>query len=200
MNFDGTEDLRELYLAEIRAERQAVRLMMEAVMEGDAAKFAQAFSDAHALLVLPRAFRGLDGLSAPPDLRMEFLSFWESHGNSIRSSCDDLSLLTALKALLPIYTGPGLMLYRGCGWSNRVRRTYGLSWTPRVDVARAFAGSRKDMYQEGSVLLEAYAPLEAIISAPALFTDRYDEAEYVVDRRKLKGVKVLERMKPKEAK
>jgi len=69
-----------------------------------------------------------------------------------------------------------------------------------VDVARAFAESRRGMYRGGSVLLEAYAPPEAIISAPALFSDRYDEAEYIVDRRKLKGVKLLERMRPGEGK
>lgn len=96
------------------------------------------------------------------------------------------------------YSGNGAIL--AIEWPNRSRRTYGLAWTPRVDVARVFAESRREMYQGGSVLLEAYAPPEAIISAPALFTNRYDETEYLVDRRKLKSVKVLERMHPSEGK
>ena len=43
----------------------------------------------------------------------------------------------------------------------------------------------------GSILLETMAPPEAIICAPAMFGDRYAEQEYVVDRRRLTGVKVV---------
>jgi hypothetical protein len=45
----------------------------------------------------------------------------------------------------------------------------------------------------GSVLLEAFAPREAIVCAPGLLDDRYGEQEYVVDRRLLKAITVIER-------
>ena len=48
-------------------------------------------------------------------------------------------------------------------------------------------------FEGGSVLLEAKASSEAIISAPALLGDYYGEEEYIVDRRRLSAVKVLER-------
>lgn len=196
MNSDGVEEMFAAVRAEMKAERDAVRAFKEATVSGDLAKFADAFEAVDRRMVFARAFRGLDGVSAPEELRHGFMGIWERDGDSLRCESDDLSLMVGLRALLPTYTGPGLKLYRGEGWSNRCRRTYGLSWTPRLDVARAFAESRRSMYQGGSVLVEAYAPPEAIISAPALFSDRYDESEYVVDRRKLKGVKVLERMRP----
>jgi hypothetical protein len=45
----------------------------------------------------------------------------------------------------------------------------------------------------GSVLLETLAPAEAIICAPALLDDRYGEKEYIVDRRRLTFVNVIDR-------
>ena len=45
----------------------------------------------------------------------------------------------------------------------------------------------------GSVLLAANVPAEAIICAPHEFGDDYGEEEYLVDRRKLRGVRVLRR-------
>jgi len=48
-------------------------------------------------------------------------------------------------------------------------------------------------FEGGSVLLEAKASSEAIISAPALLDDYYGEEEYIANRRRLSVVKVLER-------
>ncbi|PWE52756.1 hypothetical protein DEM27_28535 [Metarhizobium album] len=148
-----------------------------------------AFEAIEARMLFARAFRAIAGLSASDEMRNAFLGIWENDGESLRSNSDDLSLIDGLRVLLPVYTGPGLKLYRGCSWPNRCRRTYGMSWSSRLDVATAFAESRKDRYRGGSVLLEAYAPPKAIICALALFSDRYDEAEYVVDRRRLLAVK-----------
>jgi hypothetical protein len=46
-------------------------------------------------------------------------------------------------------------------------------------------------------VLETYAPHDAIICAPGLLNNSYGEDEFIVDRRRLKRVDVLERF-PKE--
>jgi hypothetical protein len=102
--------------------------------------------------------------------------------------------------VLPPYKGPAITLYRGDGARNRQRRTYGLSWTSNPDVAEAFA---KGLYRNsmgGSVILQADVPAEAIICHVAADADhdRYDEAEYLVDRRRLGRVKVIERLAQRE--
>ena len=77
---------------------------------------------------------------------------------------------------------------------NRQRRTYGVSWTESIEVARQYAERGLwRTFKGGSVLLEAMAPPEAIVCAPAMFEDPYAEQEYVVDRRRLTGVKVVQR-------
>jgi hypothetical protein len=45
----------------------------------------------------------------------------------------------------------------------------------------------------GSVLLRVEAPTEAIIFSQAPAADHYEEAEYVIDTRRLKGVTVIRR-------
>ena len=82
------------------------------------------------------------------------------------SVTDDIALATGLRALLPPYRGGGVTLYRSEGFPNRRRRTYGLSWTSDIRVARAFAESRAATYQGGAVLLRTFAPASAVISRP----------------------------------
>jgi len=119
---------------------------------------------------------------------------WLCSGEHIRNETnDDLVLIDALRAMLPRYTGPALTLYRGDGAANRRRRTYGLSWSVSIDTARSFARDTWQTTQGGSVLLEAHAPTDAIICAPALVNDGYGEEEYIVDRRRLGAVRVIER-------
>lgn len=62
MNFGANEDPRAMYLAEIRAERKAIRDLKKATISGDLAKFDIAFTDARYLCILPRALRALAGL------------------------------------------------------------------------------------------------------------------------------------------
>ena len=50
----------------------------------------------------------------------------------------------------------------------------------------------------GSVLLETYAPADVIICAPALLDDRYAEEEYIIDRRRLRAVRVIERFSQRD--
>ena len=75
------------------------------------------------------------------------------------------------------------------------RRTYGMSWTADEDVARQFAQRTARDVIGGSVLLRCVAPANAIVSAVAINDGRYCEREYVVDRRHLGWVEVLERFK-----
>ena len=41
--------------------------------------------------------------------------------------------------------------------------------------------------------LKTEAPIEAVICSPAMLDDRYGEAEYLVDRRRLRQVDIAER-------
>jgi hypothetical protein len=77
--------------------------------------------------------------------------------------------------------------------SERRCRRYGFAWTASREVAWRFANGMYRMYEGGTVLMETQAPVDAIISSPTHHGDAYGEAEYLVDRRHLKGVRVLER-------
>ena len=72
--------------------------------------------------------------------------------------------------------------------------TYGLSWSADVRVARGFAlaGIHRTKWAV-TVLLETYAPPDAIICAPAKLNNHNDEREFAVDRRRLCAVTVIER-------
>jgi hypothetical protein len=48
-------------------------------------------------------------------------------------------------------------------------------------------------FDGGSVLLKTVAPPDAIVCAPALHDESWGESEYLVDRRKLAKVEVIER-------
>jgi hypothetical protein len=145
----------------------------------------------------PAAMRAITrGPGVPIGTRRAFLLFWIGRGDHLRGECrgHELTLADGLKALLPRYTGPALTLYRGESTANRRRRTYGLSWSATAEVGRAYATGRFHRTSEGgSVLLEAQVFPDAIICAPVEIDDRYGEQEYVVDRRRLRSVKVIER-------
>lgn len=132
--------------------------------------------------------------SVPRVTREFFLRVFIKWGDHLRQECSDLVLADGLRMLLPKYKGPAKHLYRGESFLNRRRRTYGLSWSASADVARCHAEKTLcRSFPGGSVLLEAMAPANAIISRVRLSEDRYGESEYVVDRRRLTSVKVIER-------
>jgi hypothetical protein len=135
----------------------------------------------------------LDGITR--SFQEHFCSIWIANDDDIRDAInDDGTLLNALRVLLPRYEGGNVLLYRGDGFSNRCRRTYGMSWSASEAVADGFARGVWQEFVGGSVLLQTLAPAEAIISAPCfLGEDECDELEYVVDRRKLGKVNVLRR-------
>jgi hypothetical protein len=86
-----------------------------------------------------------------------------------------------------------LSLFRGESAWNRRRRTYGMSWSNDREVASCFAEDTARMGGD-SVVLRTLAPAEAIICAPHIRgACRPAEAEYIVDRRKLSAVTVVDR-------
>lgn len=141
------------------------------------------------------AFRKVAKAAPVPDLsRNFFLQVFLSLGDHIRQETgDDLTYVKGLRSLLPPYSGPPVLLYRGDSASNRRRRTYGPSWSADKDVARSFALNASNHFTGGGVLLATTAEPSAIIAAPAILDDRYGEREYIVDRRFLSKVWVEER-------
>jgi hypothetical protein len=61
------------------------------------------------------------------------------------------------------------------------------------ETAEGFARGIWQTFQGGSVLLEADVPPEAIVCVVEADEDRYDEKEILIDRRCLKGVRVIAR-------
>ncbi|MGA8650988.1 MAG: hypothetical protein WB677_10240 [Xanthobacteraceae bacterium] len=132
-----------------------------------------------------------------PNFRIWFAHFWKKDGEALRDAVDDdLVLIDLLRCLLPPYTGPAVELFRGDYASNRRHRTYGVAWSSDRSIATDFATNRiRLMPGKKSVLLRTLAPPAAIICSPhELGVAAHSvEAEYIVDRRRLNGVTVLER-------
>ena len=194
-----TTDIEHEWLAVAAKQRRDTR---EAMMAGAAAIAADdpralraAINALNGCGALDRAFaKCAQGSAAGPNVQADMLQGWLDAGDSLRSMVNhDLRLLDGLRTLLPPYQGAELILYRGDSARNRSRRTYGFSWTFSVDVARSFALGGWQTFRGGSVLLRATVPATAVICAPGLHDDRYGEAEYLVDRRLLKSVTVIER-------
>lgn len=142
----------------------------------------------------PRALRKLIRVGGVhPTIRNSFAETWVCWGDVLRDEInDDLLLLSSLQLLLPSSAGSGVIVYRGDSAFNRQRRTYGMAWTSSLEVARDYA-ILWTAHEGGSVLVKAFAPPEAIIYAPALEGNIYGEDEYIVDRRRLRDARVIER-------
>jgi hypothetical protein len=107
---------------------------------------------------------------------------------------DDLVLFDVLRRFLPPYTGPAVELFRDDTMVNHLQQTYGMSWSADRSAAVSYANDLRRACDGGSVLLQTAAPADAIICAPhVLGAIRPAEAEYVVDRRQLRRVTVLQR-------
>lgn len=175
--------------------RQAAGAVVDAIVHADLHALYRAMEQAERHWALQDAMRACTRLpSLSVASRETFLTVWLRSGDHIRMELGhDLLLTRALRVLLPPYDGQAIRLWRGETSYNRRRRTYGLSWTSEREVARAFANGPAANTQGGSVLIGADVPADAIICAPALLGDTVGEAEYLVDRRRLKGVWVAER-------
>jgi hypothetical protein len=181
--------------AERRLHRQASELFRQA-MEADSSTFVDAcrfVHDTDAWVMTLRMVRRMESLPAAFD-RAWFVHVLAEIGGDIRSRTNnDLLLLDAFRFLLPPYSGPDVTLFRGDSAENRRTTTYGFSWSSRAEVAKSWALGRWLEVHRHSVLVEAEVPSKAIICAPFLHSDAYDESEYIVDRRGLGKVRLIGR-------
>lgn len=91
---------------------------------------------------------------------------WRQFGGDIRAKLrDDRLLLQVLRRALPGYQGAGCTLYRGESWFLLDADQIGVCWTTSEAQARRYA-SGLNAVDSGGVLLRAYAPASAILSAP----------------------------------
>lgn len=179
-------------------ERKAVDDFVEGAVTGDLERMCDSFDGlryaVHEGGGWAAALWRVSTLTVPETTKQFFLQVVLRDGDTLRQDVgDDRALVQGLRALLPNYSGPGLTVYRGEAAVNAGSGAHGLSWTSDMSVARSHAetgGSRTSA--KGSVLIAAFAPARAVISAPALIDDRYAEQEYIVDPRHLEEMKVLE--------
>lgn len=186
------------YWAEKKRETRTISAFIDALKKDDRQQLCEALEqiDENVASGWRRTFLRIARLdSIDQGLRLAFLQIWLESGDHLRQEVgDDLLLVRGLRVLLPPYDGPAVTLYRGETAGNRRDRTYGLSWSSDRNVAEAYATTGLCRTCEfGSVLLQALSPPEAIICAPAAHDDRFAEAEYLVDRRRLRDVTVLQR-------
>ena len=180
------------------ARRRAARAFATSVHSGDAdATFAafQVLTQSYSAGLWRMAMRAVAKAPCPSRaLRRRLLDMYVAWGDNLRQEVsDDLLLCDALRMMLLPYAGPARVLYRGEIGENQRRRTYSLSWSQDIDVARHFAQGITRTCIGGSVLLKTTAPPSAIICAPSNAADRYGEREFLVDRRRLHKVEVVER-------
>ena len=193
----GDKEFAAALVRERIANRCAVATFVTGVGLGDLKQAEEGFRLVCDRFQFSAAWKAIARLpEAAPSIRDWFLEHWIEHGDGLRTESRDLELLSALAVLLPPYQGPAMQLFRGDGFINRRRRTYGMSWSSERVVADAFARSRANLYQEGSVLITAEVPANAIVCAVPVPNDHYKECEYIVDRRRLETVQVEARYHP----
>ena len=126
-----------------------------------------------------------------------FQTLWTTRGHRIREqAADDIAMLDALRVLLPPYTGGIVTLYRGESLERWNAGRLGSAWTTRRDIAEMFAGGLNAIEPDGGVLLATDAIAGAVIAGPNHHSVWLDEHEYVVDRRQLRAVILVERFPP----
>jgi hypothetical protein len=123
--------------------------------------------------------------------RQNFRSRVVESGFRFRQSVRNLTdVIAAFRHLLPRYTG--LHLYRGELASKYNQGDIGFSWTASIKVARMFKDRRISVDGEPGLLLDVFAPAEAIIASPDSHSNWLQEYEYIVDPRALKDIQVIE--------
>jgi hypothetical protein len=190
-------DWRKFKAAEQKAATKTVHDFVAAAANRDWSAFRTAFLECDVKGTLARAFRAVGRLGLiPSPLNTDMVEWWRRDGDSLRSSVmDDRALVAGLRALMPRYEGADVVLYRGQNDPGPRRRNLGLCWSAKQAVADEFARGRLPMLQGGSCVIQAFAPAEAILFAlsPHFQQDEYGEAEYVVDPRRLRQVRVISR-------
>ena len=187
---EGRAKLRERH----RQERDAIDAFVISAQTGDAARFEKSFELMDLSGTWRRAFRALIRSGQVDDsIKPVFTEAWLRSGDRMSDQVgDNLVFVSALRLFLPAYEGPTLTLLRGDSFWNWERRSYGASWSADRDVAKSDALQARRVRLGGSVLLQASAPPEAIVFAPA--SGHGNEQRHIVDRRLLHEVTVVERL------
>lgn len=177
--------------------RELTTAIIQAVGDGDIDAFTAALEAARYEPGLAPALRQIARMEKPPSaaFRRAVRDFLIRSGDILREETgNDLILVEALRVLLPPYRGGSLRVYRGDSAWNRRRRTYGYSWSLELNVADEFAAKEEwRRHLGGSVVLEADAPPEAIVSVIPESADLGKEREVVIDRRRLGAVRLVHR-------
>ena len=188
------QEFLELTRLERQRSHDAVTGFVDGAVSGDLTVFSAGVNEVVAVGCWREAMLAVSRAGGVADnIRQEFIYSWNLNGDHLRNEVgEDKILMDGLRQLLPSYNGAAVALYRGDSFANRKRRTYGLSWTVNKGIAEAFARGIWRTFDGGSVLLKTVAPPEAIICALPSEV-HHTEEEYLVDRRQLTGVSVLER-------
>jgi len=140
------------------------------------------------------AFEHVDQHSnALPFQKTAIHTLWTVNGGHLRRKIkDDALILRILKKTMPGYLGAGLILYRGECQFLYDQNKIGFCWSPKIEVATLFARGLNAL-ESGGVLLRAYAPADAILTAPNDHSaQKMEEFEYTCDPYKLQNVEVLQ--------
>jgi hypothetical protein len=171
---------------------------VRAIVSGDPKEINFCLYEARKRSILKPLFQELAVTPSPPlPSKYAFHIALVTQGRWLRETLgDDALLLDVLVNLLPGYSGPPVELFRGEMWSNHETQSYGVSWTTDRSMAEMFARGLNRCPQTGGVLLRTVAPASAILAAPNDHSRYLGELEYIVDRRALTQVEVLERYTP----
>ncbi len=155
------EAFKEQMREKRRQEQALVDAFVNAVSTANIKAYGPAFADLaslHYSPVWPRVVRAVEHADPPLRFRRHCLWSWPQWRDSFRNNVNnDLLLIKLLRVLLPEYRGPVLTLYRGETMWNRRRRTYGVSWTSEVEVAKQYANGLRRTTQGGTVVLKTRA-------------------------------------------
>lgn len=69
----------------------------------------------------------------------------------------------------------------------------GLCWTTKRSVVEMFGSGLNAMVGQGGVLLQAYAPVQAVVALPNAHSRWLGEEEYLVDPQLIQDVQLVER-------
>lgn len=148
--------------------------------------------------LLVALFRALANIPTPSaECQVAFHSAWISQGLNLRETFEvDPFIPAALAKLLPGYSGPAVELFRGERYTNHQSKCYGPSWSSKQAVAERFASGLNRCPKSGGVVLRTIAPANAILASPKTGLHMIEEAEYIVDRRHLQHIEVVQRFPP----
>lgn len=188
--------IEEALRAERRADRQGGLMFAKACRAGDvdAMLLAADFIGENTVDGWRHAMRAVGRLPlVSAEIRDAFLRIWIESKHIPLEVGHRPTMSRALHVLMPpVEVAAPMRLFRGTSTLERQRRLYGFSWTTHIDIARRFAEQARAA-EDGSVILEALAPADAIhlCREPE---DYYDESEVVVDPYRLLRVRVVERL------